>query len=414
MAQLGADLLERLSGSVQVDRLIEKTVREYHGDVLNVETREGWYSADGIIVANCKCSAAPDWGESGLSILGDDWEGMADKATNVLGSTRPEYVDLPGTRADTLQRVMDLAQDAEWEWGDRAATDALLDTVRWAERSHRSNIGGYNKFARDFEISGERVSKLLTGKNARTVIHGNEDSFLSILADGRIRNGYEVGSTHVGGGSDLYFSTRKYAEAAYFGIPLDVEDALRPVYGYRVSDATGPLLGSTSGRGATDFYSFSGWTGGTDIQWVLKPSWDGKTTLTLGDSLNTSGAPAAWVGDLRDGKKTAEWLRNGQSLNALVDTPGKGLAGDGLMFTDYIEAQIYGGVPLDAIETVKVDFSFLDSEYERIRGLDRGPESLRHINAAIDEMDRAISAARAKGLKVEVYNRAKRARKRTP
>lgn len=376
----------------------------------------GVYTASSVTFRShdgCRCSAAPDWGVEGLSILGDDWEGLTVKeGANTLGYTRPDYVDLPATRADVLQRAKDLAQDAEWEWGDRAAADAILDTVRWAEGHHRRNIPEYDKLKNRFDYSGQRVGELLTGKDARTVIHGNEDSFLSILTDGRIRNGYEVGSTHVGGGSDMYFSSRRYAESAYFGVPLDVDDALRPVYGYRVSDLRHPM--GVPGR-VTDLRSFSGWTGGTDVQWVLKPSWDKKTTLTWGDSLNTSGAPPVWVDDLRNNPtKTSEWIRQGHYLNPMADPRGKGLVEHGMSHIEYIEAQIYGGIPLDAIEKVMVDFSFLESEYTRIKQLGRGPSSMVHINAAIDEMEQAVALARSKGLTVEVHGKLKRVRTMTP
>lgn len=58
-AKLGSDLLERLSGAVEFDRLVEKRVSVYHGDVLNLSTTEGWYSANSITVSNCSCLIAP-------------------------------------------------------------------------------------------------------------------------------------------------------------------------------------------------------------------------------------------------------------------------------------------------------------------------------------------------------------------
>lgn len=54
-AELGSDLRDRLAGSVRFDRVVDVRVSDYHGDVLNLETNEGWYSANGITVANCRC-----------------------------------------------------------------------------------------------------------------------------------------------------------------------------------------------------------------------------------------------------------------------------------------------------------------------------------------------------------------------
>ena len=58
-AELGTDLRERLSGSVHLDDLVDKRVGVYHGDVLNLGTQEGWYSANNITVSNCDCIVVP-------------------------------------------------------------------------------------------------------------------------------------------------------------------------------------------------------------------------------------------------------------------------------------------------------------------------------------------------------------------
>lgn len=57
--KLGTDLRERLSSSVHLDTLIDKRVGVWRGHVLNLETVEGWYSANSITVSNCKCTSAP-------------------------------------------------------------------------------------------------------------------------------------------------------------------------------------------------------------------------------------------------------------------------------------------------------------------------------------------------------------------
>lgn len=42
-----------------VDKVVEVERIAYDGDVYNMETESGWYVADGVIVANCRCIAEP-------------------------------------------------------------------------------------------------------------------------------------------------------------------------------------------------------------------------------------------------------------------------------------------------------------------------------------------------------------------
>lgn len=58
-AEYGGRLLERLGFMVEADRLVNKTVRQYAGHVYNLQTSEGWYSANSIITSNCFCTVTP-------------------------------------------------------------------------------------------------------------------------------------------------------------------------------------------------------------------------------------------------------------------------------------------------------------------------------------------------------------------
>lgn len=57
-AQLGSDLLGRLAGHVQLDRVVEQRLVHGTHHVYNLHTDEGWYSANNLIVSNCRCSVA--------------------------------------------------------------------------------------------------------------------------------------------------------------------------------------------------------------------------------------------------------------------------------------------------------------------------------------------------------------------
>lgn len=59
-ADLGSSLRERLVGTaVDLDRVVEVERTDFAGHVYNLQTSEGWYSADGVIVSNCKCALIP-------------------------------------------------------------------------------------------------------------------------------------------------------------------------------------------------------------------------------------------------------------------------------------------------------------------------------------------------------------------
>lgn len=63
----GARLLQRLAGGVELRRVLDlRRVGSWSGHVFNLQTSEGWYCADGVIVSNCACTAEPVF-ESGAA-----------------------------------------------------------------------------------------------------------------------------------------------------------------------------------------------------------------------------------------------------------------------------------------------------------------------------------------------------------
>jgi hypothetical protein len=68
-ASRGQDLLLRLAGQVELDRVVEVRRVEWSGHVYNLTSVEGWYSANGLIVSNCDCIHVPanraQWREAG-------------------------------------------------------------------------------------------------------------------------------------------------------------------------------------------------------------------------------------------------------------------------------------------------------------------------------------------------------------
>lgn len=58
-ASVGSDLLERLAGQVELDRVVHVERKQWAGHVYNLDSVEGWYSAANIILSNCDCIHVP-------------------------------------------------------------------------------------------------------------------------------------------------------------------------------------------------------------------------------------------------------------------------------------------------------------------------------------------------------------------
>ena len=55
----GRDLLNRLAGQVELDRVVKLSRREFRGHVYSLTSSEGWHVANSLIVSNCKCYHLP-------------------------------------------------------------------------------------------------------------------------------------------------------------------------------------------------------------------------------------------------------------------------------------------------------------------------------------------------------------------
>lgn len=58
-AEGGRQLVLALAGSVALDQVIDLRRREFHGHVYNLQTADGWYTANGIVVHNCRHRVSP-------------------------------------------------------------------------------------------------------------------------------------------------------------------------------------------------------------------------------------------------------------------------------------------------------------------------------------------------------------------
>jgi hypothetical protein len=54
-----ADTLHSFTGNIAIDRIVNYVVRDFRGHVFNLETKDGFYSANGILTHNCRAVLAP-------------------------------------------------------------------------------------------------------------------------------------------------------------------------------------------------------------------------------------------------------------------------------------------------------------------------------------------------------------------
>lgn len=89
-SERGRALVERLSGEVEGDRVVEFRRVEFVGHVYNLHTKEGWYSSNNHIVSNCDCGVKPfvvDPGDDYQIINESLLESVHDQIASKLGDS---------------------------------------------------------------------------------------------------------------------------------------------------------------------------------------------------------------------------------------------------------------------------------------------------------------------------------------
>lgn len=166
-----------------------------------------------------------------------------------------------------------------------------------------------------------------------------------ILEDGRIKSQFETGKSSTTINADI----RKEMEQTLFGYNLDLEDSLRPIYGYLTNFKNGFDGSSTNG---------SIMYGNVAIK-LKKSNLSNRTTFTFGDSLDGT----RW--DVKVPSLFTNPSKISISANrSLTDNYGKftgKLPKDLKDITEnipYIELQFHGGVSIKDIEKVYIYKSF--------------------------------------------------------
>jgi len=158
----------------------------------------------------------------------------------------------------------------------------------------------------------------------------SRDTLQMVIKDKKFKTLNEV-ETNFGGRfkvAEVYRKNRKSLENDTWGIP---ENAQQPIYGYMDQKVTiHSTLGNTFQEPSVTAYG--------DIQVILKDEIKNRTTITLGDSLNTKRTPVeinqALAGDLSNAQ-----------VSSAVDIGAY----------DYYEAQIHGGLSITDIKEIRLN-----------------------------------------------------------
>lgn len=80
-SQLGRDLLIRLSGGIETSSIVHLERVSFAGHVYNLQTAEGWYEANNLIISNCDCSSVPVFSDDDLPEINQTLHGEWQSAT---------------------------------------------------------------------------------------------------------------------------------------------------------------------------------------------------------------------------------------------------------------------------------------------------------------------------------------------
>jgi hypothetical protein len=166
----------------------------------------------------------------------------------------------------------------------------------------------------------------LAGK--KIAVRMTPEGVAAMARDGQIKTLFDTGrSGGLGGSSASYKRKRRDREQMLFGIPNDAPPADRPIYGYVAVDG----IQTPQEHGFLAQYG--------DVQIVLKDRVRGRTTASVGDSIDDDTIPSP--------VDNPTW----QSFNGPAHSGGGGyrLKPDSIWI---VEAQIHGGVTADDIDEV--------------------------------------------------------------
>lgn len=131
--ETASKLLARLAGLVANDKIIKIRRYPFSGQVYNLQTKPGWYSANNIITHNCRCTAVPitkSWAELGIY-------GMPEPAPVQTGESK--FLMMP---AESQRRILGNAGYKAWKAGAVTLEDfvGVRRSPEWGDTHHTRSL----------------------------------------------------------------------------------------------------------------------------------------------------------------------------------------------------------------------------------------------------------------------------------
>jgi len=172
-ASRGKDLLLRIAGQVELDRVVELRRVEWGGHVYNLTSAEGWYSANGIIVSNCDCVHIP--------AREDTADSVQTNPKKIFESMTPEEQDRVFTKAGA-QAIRDGADMSRVVNARRGMTTAVGPSGRRRlVRDDRGLFTTTEATARRGRLPGQVAGVRLMPESIYQIAGGNRAEAIRLL-----------------------------------------------------------------------------------------------------------------------------------------------------------------------------------------------------------------------------------------
>lgn len=119
-ARLGRDLVNRLAGQVELDRVVDVRRVEWSGHVYSLTSVEGWHTANSLIVSNCDCFPQPSQESGSQEFVTDPMEMYRRGQITDLSRAQRERID----SGQNLNKVLNESRD---RWRERLAAERVSD-----------------------------------------------------------------------------------------------------------------------------------------------------------------------------------------------------------------------------------------------------------------------------------------------
>ena len=209
----------------------------------------------------------------------------------------------------------------------RAMQERLKDEIDAYRFINQENV--YQGFEDD--LTPEIASVMVNGK---VCIAMDVYSFGKMMESGdpKFKTQFEIAKSN----GHYNPTVRRGAEARSQSIPISVNDSERPIYGYLSTDDFDESI-TTNG---VEQYG--------EVRFVLKDYLKDRSTMTIGDSLNTGAIP------MRLGRVPSVSDTIKASVSQVRGYPWQWSGAEDWADRDYFETQIFGGVSLNDVETIYV------------------------------------------------------------